>query len=31
LGFVLGGRRTRRWRRYADISRPGIKRCIRRT
>ena len=28
MGFVLAGRPTRRWRRYAGTLRPGIKRCI---
>ena len=30
-GSVLAGRPTRRWRRYAGMSRPGIKRCMTRT
>ena len=30
-GFRPGDQRTRRWRRYAVIYRPGIKRCMTRT
>ena len=31
MGSDRGARRTRRWRRYVVICRPGIRRCTRRT
>ena len=31
MGSVRAARHTRRWRRYAGMSRPGIKRCMTRT